>query len=546
MRYNVTKSTSALALLGAIACTDLSESPYTQFTEENLTLAPGDLPAILAAVYTPLRPMWTSWQGMIDWQAETADQLLTPQRPNGWVDGGIYVQNHQHTWTSSSPGMPNGLWGNAFNGVVAANRVTHQIQTGYLPLQGELKATILAEVRAMRAYYYSLLMDNFGGVPIVTDYEDRSLPEQASRQEVFDFVVAELTEAMPELSEATGTAMYGRMNRWAAKGILARVYLNAEVYTGTPKWPEVLAVTQEIIGSGRFRLDATYRGPFSRNNHTSPEIIFAVPYDAVNATQSNFHMKTMKPDLRYVFNLNTGPWGGSASNPQFIATYDSLDTRLRDTWLRGPHFTPPAGDPPDSVGYNFVQHVPAIRNDPGGAFRIGYHHGYPVWKYEIYSGMTGASDVDFPTVRYADVLLMRAEALLRTGDADGAAALVTQVRQRAFASTDPSKATVTGADLTRGSRYNYGWYDSDGVVKTGPGGTPVQNGGADIQYGGFLDELRWELAVEGQDRQILIRFGVFTTKTWFNHTPNGDHRTVFAIPQSRISTNPKLTQNPGY
>jgi starch-binding outer membrane protein, SusD/RagB family len=84
------------------------------------------------------------------------------------------------------------------------------------------------------------------------------------------------------------------------------------------------------------------------------------------------------------------------------------------------------------------------------------------------------------------------------------------------------------------------------VVKTGPGGTPVQNGGAGIQYGRFLDELGWEFAIEGHRRQQLIRFGVFTTKTWFNHTPNGDYRSIFPIPQAQLDSNHKLTQNPGY
>jgi hypothetical protein len=120
------------------------------------------------------------------------------------------------------------------------------------------------------------------------------------------------------------------------------------------------------------------------------------------------------------------------------------------------------------------------------------------------------------------------------------------VRQRAFANTDPSKATVTGAELLEGSAYNYGWSDTDGVVKDAPGGTPTFNGGADIQYGRFLDELGWEFAVEGHRRTDLIRFGVFTKKTWFNHTPNGDFRTIFAIPDYAMSTNSKLTQNPGY
>jgi hypothetical protein len=191
-------------------------------------------------------------------------------------------------------------------------------------------------------------------------------------------------------------------------------------------------------------------------------------------------------------------------------------------------------------GYTFVKHVNSI-NESGC-----YCAGFPVRKYEIYQGMTGSSDVDYPALRYAEVLMMRAEALLRTGQADAAAALVTQVRQRNFTGANASKATVTGAELTQGSRFNYGWYDTDGVVKTGPGGTPVQNGGADIQYGRFLDELGWEFVAEGHRRKQLIRFGVFTTKSWFNHTPNGTHRIIFAIPQTRLNTNSKLSQNPGY
>lgn len=538
MRQVLAKWTTAIALLATTlsGCTDLTEAPYNQITEANFQPTASDIASLIAPVYTPLRASWMSWYGMVDWQGETADILLTPTRPNGWYDGGIYVQNHQHRWNASSPGMANGRWGDWYSGINAANRVTYQIESNLIPIEDDaLRTTILAELRGMRAYYYSLLLDNFGNVPIVTDFTSEELPEQNTRQEVYDFVVSELNDVIPRLSDESGQAMHGRMNQWAARGILARVYLNAEVYTGSPQWDNVIALTQEVIESGRYQLDATYRGPFSRTNENSPELVFAVPYDATFATQSNFHMKTLKPDLRFVFNMNAGPWGGSASNPQWIDTYDPDDGRLVDTWLMGPQFDG------QGRGYEFLQHVPAIDDRNENQF----FHGFPVWKYEIYAGMTGASDVDYPAVRYADILMMQAEALLRTGQAGAAAALVTSVRQRNFTNA-PAKATVTGAELMQGSAYNYGWYDRDGVVKTGPGGSPVQDGGADIQYGRFLDELGWEFAAEGQRRQQLIRFGVFTTKAWYNHTPNGGHVTIFPIPQARLDTNSKLTQNPGY
>lgn len=519
-------------VLGSLGCTDLTESPYNEITEANFNPSANDLAALMAPAYTPLRAMWMGWYGMVDFQEETADHLLTPTRPNGWYDGGVYLRLHEHRWDPAQ-GQPNGLWNTCFSGINAANRVIYQIESDIIGTDAATKAATLAELKALRAYYYSVLLDNFGNVPVVTDFTATELPEQKTRQQVYDFVVKEFTDAIPGLSTVTGTAMYGRMNRYAAQGILARVYLNAQVYTGTANWTKVLELTNDLIAGAKFRLDATYTAPFARNNQGSPEILFAVPYDQTNATQSNFHMKTLKPDLRFPLQLAAQPWGGSASAPQFIDSYDTDDGRLQDTWM--------SGSIKDSQGrgYDFVKHVPSMTVSE-------FFHGYPVKKYEIYAGQLGASDVDYPVLRYAEVLMMRAEALLRTGQADGAAALVTQVRQRNFRGATAGKATVTGAQLTGGSVFNYGWYDTDGIVKAAKGGARVTNGGADIQYGRFLDELGWEFAIEGHRRQHLIRFGVFTTKTWFNHAPNGATRTLFAIPQNALNTNSKLKQNPGF
>jgi hypothetical protein len=535
MRYDTFKYAPALLLAGLIfgtaSCSDLTEVPYTQVTDQNFKPTSADMGSLIAPAYTPLRNLWMAWYGNIDTQEESSDELITPVRPNGWYDGGTYIRMHQHRWDAHQ-GQPATLWGNAFAGINAANRVIYQIESGTLPVTGDAKVKIPAELRAVRAYDYSLLLDNFGNVPIDTDFTATALPTQANRQQVYDFVVKQLTDVIPLLSDQTGSATYGRMTKWAATALLARVYLNAEVYTGTPQYDKVITLTQQIIDGGKYTLDASYRAPFARNNDQSKENIWTVPYDAINAPESSFHMKTLKPELRFVFNMQAQPWGGSASNPQFIDTYDPADERLKDTWLMGPQFDA-AGH-----GYNFVKFVPSIT-------KTDFNNGFPVWKYEIYAGETGSSDVDYPIIRYAEVLMMQAEALLRTGQSGAAAALVTQVRQRAFPG-DPAKATVTGAQLMQGSVYNYGWSDTDGVVKTAANGTPVVNGGADVKYGRFLDELGWEFAIEGHRRSDLIRFGVFTTKTWFNHVPNGDYRALFPIPSGAIATNSNLKQNPGY
>ena len=151
-------------------------------------------------------------------------------------------------------------------------------------------------------------------------------------------------------------------------------------------------------------------------------------------------------------------------------------------------------------------------------------------------GATNRLSNDWPLFRYADVLMMKAECLLRLGDADGAAALITEIRQRDFKS-DPSKAVVTGTQLLMGSSYDYGLRNHL---------TTTEEGGADIQYGRFLDELAWEFNQEARRRTDLVRFGVFTKKSWLSHSPNGDYRALFPIPKTEIDKNPNLKQNPGY
>jgi len=534
MNTKIVKIGALMALLfagGFNSCTNLDEEVYSEVLERNFQPTERDLPYILAPVYAPFRTLMFGWQGYFDLQEEPADAIVTPVRPNGWDDGGTYRRMHQHNWTSEQ-WQPTNTWNQAYSAISRANRVIMQIEDGSLPLPEEVGRNAIAELRAARALAYYLLLDNHGNVPIVTDYRDDSLPEQSTRQEVYDFVITELTEAMPLLSEEVAP-MYGRMNRWAAKALLAKIYLNAEVYTGTPQWGKVIQEADDVINSEAYSLDLNYSDMFTYTNENSGEIIFAVPYDEIYGTGSQIHMKTLDPLSRLVYAMSAGPWGGNCAVPQFIDTYDPDDGRLYDTWIQGPQYHATTGE----EVINYVKHVPGIGGDGTSA---PSNAGFRIGKYEIKKGATNNLDNDYPMFRYADILMMKAEALLRTGNANGAAALVTQVRQRVF-KDNPAKATVTGTQLLQGSSYNYGWQNRDGSVD-------AVNGGADIQYGRFLDELGWEFAAEAHRRQDLIRFGVFQTKTWFNHRPHAQAqtRTLFPIPFAELTKNPNLTQNTGY
>jgi len=459
--------------------------------------------------------------GYFDLQEESADAIITPARPNGWYDGGTYQRMHRHAWTALE-GQPSLLWGRVYAGVANTNRAISLISSGALPVT-DARESLLAELKALRAFYYYLLCDNFGNVPVVTDYNDLSVPQQSTRQEVYDFIVKELNENIPLLRESAGPGMYARFNKWAAKTLLARMYLNAQVYTGTAACEQGLQQCSDVTAAGLYQLEPVYRDNFKTSNEHSRELIFTVPYDEINAPGFIIHMKTLDPLSQQVFRMEAQPWGGNCASPQFIDTYDPDDTRLRDTWLQGPQRTP-AGE----EVINYVRYVESIEKSQS-------NEGYRIGKYEIRQGAKGSLSNDFPIFRYAEVLLMKAECLLRSGQAGEAAALVTQVRQRAFSAT-PAKAAVTGAQLQQGSAYPYGYWEAGQITE--------YQGGADIPYGRFLDELGWEFAAEAHRRQDLIRFGVFTTKKWFQHRPNGDNRTLFLIPQEELNKNGNLVQNP--
>lgn len=526
------------------ACTDLTEEVYSDIIAEEFTPTEEDAIAITGPAYTNLREVLFFWHGFFDTQEECSDIIVTPERPNGWVDGGVYRTMHEHTWNSEQSHTSR-LWDRCYAGINHANRAIFQIESGNLPMGNEEAVATIAELKVVRAFYYYILLDNFGNVPIVKRYdvEEDFLPEQSTRQEVYDFVITEINDNLSDLSLEVGVETYGRFNAWAAHTLLAKVYQNAEVYTGTDELDQCITQCDLVMESGNYIIEPDYRNPFKTLNESSGEIIFAVPF----ASKSNpfedygwFHLvcKTLHPASQATYDLEVQPWGGNCAIPQFINTYHPNDDRLEATWIMGPQFSVSGDTVYLSMDNARTNEQLNYTNIVQGIEDTFEEEGYRIGKFEIAIGTQfGRLENDWPWFRYTDIYMMKAECLLRQGDADGAAALVTEVRQRCF--DDPAEATVTGAELIEGSSYVYGNVTA-GVLEDSP------EGGADIQYGRFLDELGWEFAAEARRRQDLIRFGVFTSKKWLSHQPNGDFRTIFPIPESALQTNPNLEQNPGY
>ena len=349
---------------------------------------------------------------------------------------------------------------------------------------------------------------------------------------------------MPLLSKERGQSTYARFNEWAARTLLAKMYLNAEVYTGTPEWEKCIQQCDLIMNSNvGYGLESRQKNVFVTENQNSIEIILGLAIDANYTTSWNafdHHMQTLPAGLQYKYNITQEPWGGMCAIPQFIDSFDPDDSRYHDNFIKGPQYT--IGGEPIYItigSAEFIGKQMDFVNEINSIAQSEQHQGLRFEKYEIGLGSSNILNNDFVLFRYADVLMMKAECLLRTGKADDAAAIVTQVRSRAFTGA-PEKATVTGAELLAGSVYDYGKRDN----RETPANT--YEGGADIMYGRFLDELGWEFNQEGRRRQDMIRFGAYTTKSWFSHSASEAYRTLFPIPKRELEANGNLKQNPGY
>jgi len=530
---------SIIAIVSVIAinsCTKLDDKNYGTIVSSQFVPTTKDVAALVGVPYTNWRTLEVgAWNSLWRTNEISADQVVIPARPNGWVDGGIYRRMHEHKWTADEDNCAQ-IWNNAFAGITNCNRLLYQLDKNLIPVTSG-KDQLIAELKVLRASFYYPLCDFFGNVPIITKFDVPAgfLPVQSTRAQVYAFIISELTANVPLLSKSNDATTYGRFNQGAGYTLLAKMYLNAGVYTNTPDWANCIKASDQVINSGLYNLEATQASVFATENSGSKEIIFAIPLDKVYTGGWDLHMETLQPESQATYNLQNSPWGGICAIPQFINTFDPQDNRLKANWIQGQQYTSSGSvlmgtmDKYNGKPLSFINELPGVDSSQEV-------HGFRLGKFEIQKGELIGMSNDFPLFRYADVLMMKAEAALRSGDAGTAAGLVTQVRQRSFTS-NPSKAIVTAAQLTQATIYDYGLRNHL---------TTTHDAISDIQYGKMLDELGWEFAQEGRRRQDLIRFGVFTTKSWLSHSPNGTYRTLLPIPTGALQTNSNLKQNPGY
>ena len=495
----------ASLLLGGQACTDLDAEVFDRAEASKFPANEEELLSTVGSTYGQLR-------GFLDpvlvLNEATTDELVVPTRGPDWYDNGSWQQMAEHEWSPVSPGQINGSWEWAYRVIAGANINLAALEASELEVEG--KEAIVGELRVLRAFAYFWLMDMFGNVPIITEDSPVGNPPQNTRQEVYDFVEKEITEALPDLKDEIGVIAYSRFTKGAANTLLAKLYLNAEVYTGTPQWEKALEAANAVINSeAGYELNPEYLENFAVNNgsntDTYKENIFAIPYDKVLAGGMNMHMRTLHYAQGAAYGLSSNPWNGFATRAEFYSKFSDEDKR-KAMWLEGPQLNA-AGEV-----ITFVDAVDGELKDLVFTPQINSlekafgNEGVRNVKYEVQRNNTrNDQDNDLVVFRFADVLLMKAEALVRLGRAGEAVEIVNLVRERA--GVDPI-ATVTLESL--------------------------------------LEERGRELAWEGWRRNDLIRFGKYTGSTWQFKTNTQPFRQLFPIPSQQISNNPNLVQNTGY
>ena len=472
-------------------------------------------------------------RGIYDYNTLTTDEAIIPIRGGNWYDGGLWENMYDHTWTATDTDLYN-VWKYLYKVIVLSTKSLETIDQHKSLLNDQQRDEYKAEVRAVRAMFYYYAMDMFGRIPILESSTQKTADiRQSNRSDVFKYIVNELQTVAPLLPNEHSNLQgnyYGRVTRPVAWFLLAKLALNAEVYTddnwtdsyrpdgktimidvdGTQKNAWLTCIHYcNLIASAGYSLASDYTKNFAVHNENSNENIFTIPLDKM-LYLNEFH---------YLFRsrhyAHGGAYGGASENGtcatlHTMAVYgyntSSPDARLDMNFytgkveVDGSNVTLDDGTPLEYKPLAVERNLTSSQYIETAGARMK--------KYEV--DRTAYSDGRMPDndivlYRYADVMLMKAEAKVRNGESGDEE--LNAVRNRVGMPSLP--ATLDN----------------------------------------ILNERLLELVWEGWRRQDMIRFGTYN-KSYDIHTPseadNKGYTTVFPIPGKARELNPNLEQNPGY
>ncbi|MDI9877410.1 RagB/SusD family nutrient uptake outer membrane protein [Flectobacillus rivi] len=549
------------SLIASQSCTNLEEQVLDESFSPSISYA--DIAnGTLAPVYALLPSVFLHTNYFAIQEISTDEAILPYRGGTDWGDNGIYLALHQHTQTSTDPNLKN-TWNFILQGISRSVSAINEFQ-------GKTDATsqlYLAESRGMRAYYSMLTLDLFGVVFVKNSVGETSKVIRGA--EAVEYIKSELLAVEPNLSTTVGP---GRLNKAAAWGLLARLYLNAAVYRNVTAQTvtfsnddldKVIEYTDKIINSNQYQLSPDYFSIFNSDNHSNKEIVFAVDQRAELNGHNRLAYFSLSGDQ---FPLPAFPAANGTDGPAitsdfyrtWVNAYGSQDPSVDPRFYKQnlSIYSNPADSCVTAESFNINrgilrgQQYGLIRKNgvflkcPDGKMKVGklyndtrnrpttpviftekvdftvagsdYSTGYRVEKYEFSkksSSGRNLGDADIVILRLADVYLMRAEAKLRkSNDAASALADVNTVRASRKAATPPPALTSISLDLLYRER-------------------------------GF--EFYWEML----RRTDMIRFGKYED-TWTEKTNTDRNKRIFPIPQTAIDGASNLpgylVQNPSY
>lgn len=539
MKLNRLFISAGLLAMTLTGCTDLDMSPNSQYTEDPSQNSGVDpmivVEAKMADVYYHLAG--TLGRRYMEAQCLASDEFTSLAFAGGYYDSGTYA--HQALHCSSPNDASIGWYDDVTAGITKANTILEELGSG-------ASAQMKAPARAIRAYYTWILMDNYGDTPILDKVQaEGSVVPRSPRKEVAEWIESELNDIIPALTDDVTENTYGKPTKWMAEALLVKLYINWPVYTAesvdqydaataaNPKLDACIAACDDIINSGKFNLGSVdYLHKFSYDNGWKVEdFIYAIPYDAINRQGMQYarprtfkDMKNLLPNVYGSTDKFTQSFGGNmVVTPEFAKLF-SLDGDIRnlsilrgDVYVRDPKTLRPTTEPFMYKGnqVHFTENITLAKKDntievgnDANAYQQGCHSIKWFTTPADYNNGRNQSN-DLPIFRYADVLLMKAEALTRQGSS-GAKALFNQIRSYAGAPTIANEPTLQEI------------YDERGRE--------------------FFDE-NWR-------RNDMIRFGHYEDEFFPHYKDFPDasfdkrHR-IFPVPQNTINLN-GWKQNPGY
>lgn len=552
--------TVGAAALCAPSC-DLDEKFYSEVTPDTFFTSPESTYAVLCRPFTHWK--WYIGADRWDLQELTTDEMVCPKRGSDWYNSGEYYRLHYHTWSPDDRIVVNTYDGTT-GGISRALEAKSDLQGvdyNAIGLNDAVKADHINQLNAITAYFYMRGLDYFGGMPIYYSVDD-DLCARSTARETYAHIETLLKDAIPALSKKTtlGASEDGYIKQAAAAALLAQLYFNAVAYIGEEHFDECAEICRDIIGGvyGTYELDKTWYGPHCFDNNTSPEVIWTVPSEN-SKVEWNWYFKYFYHYSSYeYFGIETAGYNGFMLTPSLdpqgryytqwklgnpYQKFNDKDLRKKPYRYLGSRKyegmflvgdqTNPNNPSQQCLGQkeysgkviNLVDQV-ARFSEVGTKYNSVAELTSTMADGEENSGVRLVKapqpnlddkllrwNPDCPVIRLSEIYYMLAECELRAGDKKTAAGLINQVRGRNFeGGADPNPVTADNLDEYR-----------------------------------MLDEWMIEFLGEGRRRTDLIRWDKFVTESWWDHTPlNDKNKNLFPIPNSAISANNLIEQNPGY